>query len=149
SCHTGLAARFVIDLCFRVSHLATGSRRRLVGVPSQTELRLSSFIAYAITARGLTESGRCPIPGAVGCEVVMSDVAGDRAQRTTPLGLGRLGLLPNLYDIVIFFLIAAAFVALAHGAREMDAPLARLDIAPVVLDPANLPEYALRTTLRM
>ncbi len=31
----------------------------------------------------------------------------------------------------------------------MDAPLAKLDIAPVTLDPANLPEYALRTTLRM
>jgi NitT/TauT family transport system permease protein len=79
----------------------------------------------------------------------MSDVAADRAQRTTPLGLGRLGLLPNLYDLVIFFLIGAAFVALAHGAREIGVPLARLDIAPVVLDPANLPEYALRTTLRM
>ena len=79
----------------------------------------------------------------------MSDVAADRAQRTVPLGLGRWGLLPNLYDIVIFCLIAAAFVALAHGARQMEAPLAHLDIAPVVLDPANLPEYALRTTLRM
>ena len=31
----------------------------------------------------------------------------------------------------------------------MRAPLASLDIAPVTLDPANLPEYALRTTLRM
>jgi NitT/TauT family transport system permease protein len=79
----------------------------------------------------------------------MSDVPADRTQRTTPLGLGRLGLLPNLYDLVIFFLIGAVFVALAHGARQMDVPLTRLDIAPVVLDPAYLPEYALRTTLRM
>src|SRR5215467_9017429 len=79
----------------------------------------------------------------------MSDAAAHRAQRTHPLGLGRFGLLPNLYDIVIFCLIAAALVALAHGAREMEAPLAKLDIAPVVLNPSNLPEYALRTTLRM
>src|SRR5215475_7699244 len=73
----------------------------------------------------------------------------NRAQRTDPLGLGRHGLVPNLYDLVIFCLIAGAFVALAHGAREMEAPLATLDIKPVTLDPANLPEYALRTTLRM
>src|SRR5882757_4181867 len=66
-----------------------------------------------------------------------------------PLGLGPRGLLPNLYDVVIFILIAGAFVLLAHGAREIGAPLAKLDIAPVTLDPANLPEYALRTTLRM
>src|SRR6202163_2051314 len=73
----------------------------------------------------------------------------DQFNRESPLGLGPRGLLPNLYDIVIFILIAAAFVLLAHGAHEMRAPLAELDIAPVTLDPANLPEYALRTTLRM
>jgi NitT/TauT family transport system permease protein len=67
----------------------------------------------------------------------------------SPLGLGQRGLLPNLFDIIVFIIIAAAFVALAQGAREMNEPLARLDIAPVTLDPANLPEYALRTTLRM
>jgi NitT/TauT family transport system permease protein len=68
---------------------------------------------------------------------------------TPPLGLGPRGLLPNLYDVVIFILIAGGFVLLAHGAHEMGAPLAKLDVAPVTLDPANLPEYALRTTLRM
>jgi NitT/TauT family transport system permease protein len=67
----------------------------------------------------------------------------------SPLGLGQPGLLPNLFDVIVFIIIAAAFVALAHGAREMNEPLTRLDIAPVTLDPANLPEYALRTTLRM
>jgi NitT/TauT family transport system permease protein len=67
----------------------------------------------------------------------------------SPLGLGQPGLLPNLFDIIVFIIIAAAFVALAHGASEMNEPLTRLDIAPVALDPTNLPEYALRTTLRM
>src|SRR5215467_13296587 len=69
--------------------------------------------------------------------------------RSLPLGLGRRGLLPNLYDLIIFIFIAAAFVAVAYGIREMEAPLAKLDVAPVTLDPAHLPEYALRTTLRM
>src|SRR5215471_16455994 len=69
--------------------------------------------------------------------------------RSLPLGLGRRGLLPNLYDLIIFIFIAAAFVAVAHGVREMETPLAKLDVAPVTLDPLHLPEYALRTTLRM
>jgi NitT/TauT family transport system permease protein len=72
-----------------------------------------------------------------------------KSDGAVPLGLGPRGLLPNLYDVVIFILVAAAFVLLAHGAHEMGASLAKLEIAPVTLDPANLPEYALRTTLRM
>src|SRR5260370_3651585 len=72
-----------------------------------------------------------------------------KSDRAVPLGLGPRGLLPNLYDVVIFVLMAGIFVLLAHGAREMGAPLAKLNVAPVTLDPANLPEYALRTTLRM
>jgi len=66
-----------------------------------------------------------------------------------PLGLGGEGILPNLYDLAIFVLIAGVFVLIAHGAREMAAPAVRLASEPVTLDPANLPEYALRTTLRM
>ena len=54
-----------------------------------------------------------------------------------PLGLGPAGLLPNLYDVVIFILIAAVFVGLAHGAREMMAPTSRLTLEPVTLDPAT------------
>jgi NitT/TauT family transport system permease protein len=69
--------------------------------------------------------------------------------RSSPLGIRPRGLLPNVYDIIVFIIIAAVFIALAHGARQMGAPLAGLDVAPVTLDPANLPEYALRTTLRM
>jgi NitT/TauT family transport system permease protein len=66
-----------------------------------------------------------------------------------PLGLGGEGLLPNLYDLAIFVLVAGGFVLIAHGAHEMAAPAVRLASEPVTLDPANLPEYALRTTLRM
>ncbi len=68
--------------------------------------------------------------------------------RASALSLGR-GLAPNFYDCVIFIVVVAAFVLVTHAAREMGQPLARLDLAPVTLDPHNLPEYALRTTLRM
>jgi NitT/TauT family transport system permease protein len=76
-------------------------------------------------------------------------VPAKKAWPASPLGLGQPGLLPNLFDVIVFIIIAAVFVALAHGAREMSEPLSRLDIAPVTLAPENLPEYALRTTLRM
>src|SRR6201994_1677180 len=66
-----------------------------------------------------------------------------------PLGLAGARLSPNLYDLAIFILIAAAFAILAHGARQIAAPADRLVGQPIVLDPLNLPEYALRTTLRM
>jgi NitT/TauT family transport system permease protein len=79
----------------------------------------------------------------------MSSAPAKPADRASPLGLGRRGLAPNVYDCLIFVVIAAAFVLVAHAAREMGEPLARLDVAPVTLDPRNLPEYALRTTLRM
>ncbi len=70
-------------------------------------------------------------------------------ERGPPLGLGGVGFRPNFYDFAIFILIAGVFVVLAHGAREWTAPAARLTAVPVTLDLANLPEYALRTTLRM
>ena len=80
-------------------------------------------------------------------------VRGDKSSRPSlfgsPAGLGRQDLLPNAFDIIVFVLIAGALVALAHAAREMGAPLDVLNRAPVSLDPSNLPEYALRTTLRM
>src|SRR5471032_3362975 len=72
-----------------------------------------------------------------------------KAGRTSLLGLGSQGLWPNLYDVALFVLIAAAFVAMAHGAHQFAAPATRLALEPITLDPANLPEYALRTTLRM
>jgi NitT/TauT family transport system permease protein len=75
--------------------------------------------------------------------------AGDDPVRPTPLGVGRRGLIPNFYDVIVFILIAGAFAAIAHGAHEMSASLKGLDVAPITLDPRNLPEYALRTTLRM
>jgi NitT/TauT family transport system permease protein len=72
-----------------------------------------------------------------------------KVERWSPLGLGPRGLIPNAYDGVVFVLLFGIIIAVAHGANEMKAPLSSLDIAPVTLDPRNLPEYALRTTMRM
>src|SRR5579872_3664020 len=79
----------------------------------------------------------------------MAEEKRDRFGWARPLGLRSTGVLPNLYDLAIFILLAAAFVALAHGAREIASPATRLTLEPITLDPMNLPEYALRTTLRM
>jgi len=68
--------------------------------------------------------------------------------RFSPPALGRLPR-PNIWDVVALVLIVGAMVAIAYGARQTEAPLTSLDIAPVSLDPWNLPLYALRTTLRM
>jgi len=79
----------------------------------------------------------------------MARLSPPRIDQRPPLPLRSEGLRPNPYDLAIFIMVAAAFVVLAHGAREMAAPVGQLAIHPITLDPANLPEYALRTVLRM
>jgi NitT/TauT family transport system permease protein len=59
------------------------------------------------------------------------------------------GLLPNRWDIVALPLILGLFCAVTIGLRQMSAPIEALQQTAVTLDPANLPDYALRTTLRM
>ena len=56
---------------------------------------------------------------------------------------------PNRYDLIALLLIGAAAVLVVHGAQQMSLPVTHLHTEPVVLDPARLPEYALRSTLRM
>jgi len=71
------------------------------------------------------------------------------AVRTWPLSLGQRGALPNIYDVGLFIGVAAVLAAIAHAGREIQAPLSRLELAPVTLEFSRLPDYALRTTLRM
>ena len=56
---------------------------------------------------------------------------------------------PNRYDLIALVLIGALAVLVVHGARQMSLPVGHLASEPVVLDPSRLPEYALRSTLRM
>jgi NitT/TauT family transport system permease protein len=62
--------------------------------------------------------------------------------------LGR-ALRPNIWDVVALILVIGAMVLIVYGGEQTVAPLSTLDVAPVSLDPANLPLYALRTTMRM
>src|SRR3981189_1681649 len=63
----------------------------------------------------------------------------------------RLGqaLRPNIWDAVALILVVGAMVLLVYGGGRTVLPLSALDFSPVSLDPANLPVYALRTTMRM
>ena len=63
----------------------------------------------------------------------------------------RLGqaLRPNVWDVVALVLVIGALVLIVYGGGQTTLPLSTLDTTPVSLDPANLPFYALRTTMRM
>nr|MBA3812594.1 ABC transporter permease subunit [Caulobacteraceae bacterium] len=63
--------------------------------------------------------------------------------------LARRRYAPNRFDLIALALLGALAVLVVHGAREMSLPLSRLHSTAIVLDPARLPEYALRTTLRI
>ena len=63
----------------------------------------------------------------------------------------RLGqaLRPNIWDAVALILVIGTMVLIVYGGEQTTLPLSALDVTPVSLDPANLPAYALRTTMRM
>ena len=71
------------------------------------------------------------------------------ASTTSYASLTARGLIPNRWDIIVFPLVFGLLLLVAKGARETLAPLSSLKEPVVSLDPVNLPEYALRTTLRM
>jgi NitT/TauT family transport system permease protein len=58
-------------------------------------------------------------------------------------------LRPNVWDVVALILVVGAMVLIVYGGEQTVLPLSALDVTPVTLDPANLPAYALRTTMRM
>ena len=66
--------------------------------------------------------------------------------RTAPLGQA---LRPNVWDVVAIILVIGAMVLIVYGGEQTAEPLSELQASPVSLDPANLPLYALRTTMRM
>ncbi|MBV1698578.1 MAG: ABC transporter permease subunit [Hyphomicrobiales bacterium] len=66
-----------------------------------------------------------------------------------PISVGRWGRFFSRWDVLAVLLILGLLVFLAEASRHLLQPLAELQRRPVSLDPANLPEYAARTTLRM
>ncbi|MFJ4144163.1 ABC transporter permease [Pseudomonas sp. NPDC089734] len=55
----------------------------------------------------------------------------------------------HLADLVCLLLLMVIAVLLFHGVDQTLQPLSALDSTPIVLSPSQLPDYALRTTLRM
>ena len=72
-----------------------------------------------------------------------------RRLQTVPAAVRRDSALPNLYDLIVFVALAALGILLAKGAAGIRAPISALEVSPISLDPAYLPGYALRSTLRM
>jgi NitT/TauT family transport system permease protein len=73
-------------------------------------------------------------------------------ERISPALLARFArrrISENRADLMVIFLIAGLAVLIAHGAQQMGRPLSQLSMAPVSLDLARLPGYAVLTTLRM
>ncbi len=68
--------------------------------------------------------------------------------RAPPTALGR-ALAPNFFDLAALALVSGVLVMIAYGAHQTNVSLTVLDATPISLDPWRLPEYALRTTLRM
>ena len=57
--------------------------------------------------------------------------------------------IPSVWDTLIFALVIGVIALVAFGGHETTQPIAYASRTPLSLDPANLPYYALRTTLRM
>jgi NitT/TauT family transport system permease protein len=55
----------------------------------------------------------------------------------------------NRWDLLAALLVVGLLVFLAEASRGLTQPLASLEASPASLDPAHLPWYAARTTLRM
>ncbi|HEU0201284.1 MAG TPA: ABC transporter permease subunit [Burkholderiaceae bacterium] len=58
-------------------------------------------------------------------------------------------LAPRVFDLLAGLLVLGLIIFLAETSRTLMEPLAALEVLPLALDPAHLPEYAARTTLRM
>ena len=66
-----------------------------------------------------------------------------------PISVGGWARLFTRWELLAILLILGLLVFLAEASRHLLQPLAELQQQPLSLDPAHLPEYAARTTLRM
>jgi NitT/TauT family transport system permease protein len=63
--------------------------------------------------------------------------------------VGRPGGGLMFWDVIVALLVLGALVFLAEASRGLVQPLPEPGVSPITLDPAALPGYAARTTLRM
>jgi len=76
-------------------------------------------------------------------------LSSDRLNAGLIARFARRELAPNRFDLIAMALIGGFAVLVVHGARQMNLPVSALSTTPISLDLAKLPEYALRSTLRM
>ena len=55
----------------------------------------------------------------------------------------------NIWDVMVAIIVLGALAALAWGAAQMSSPYQIGDTIEISLNPAKLPEYAIKTVLRM
>jgi NitT/TauT family transport system permease protein len=70
-------------------------------------------------------------------------------QLIVPISVRGWGRMFTRWDVLALLLILGLLVFFSEASRHLLQPLTELQRTPVSLDPANLPEYAARTTLRM
>ncbi len=73
----------------------------------------------------------------------------DEIRGIVPISVGDWARLFSRWDVLAVLLILGLLVFFSEASRHLFAPLTELERAPTSLNPANLPEYAARTTLRM
>jgi NitT/TauT family transport system permease protein len=73
----------------------------------------------------------------------------DEIRGIVPISVGDWARLFSRWDVLAVLLILALLVFFSEASRHLFAPLTELERSPTTLNPANLPEYAARTTLRM
>jgi NitT/TauT family transport system permease protein len=66
-----------------------------------------------------------------------------------PVSIEARRLLPGGWDLLAAVLVLGFIIAFAQASRLLSEPLSVLSVQPLSLDPVHLPEYALRTSLRM
>ena len=71
------------------------------------------------------------------------------SQSLPPISVRKAGDILTYWNIVAALLVLGIVMFLAEASRGVGQSLAELRMTPVSLDPANLPNYAARTSLRM
>jgi NitT/TauT family transport system permease protein len=66
-----------------------------------------------------------------------------------PVSIEARRLLPGAWDLLAAILVLGFIIAFAESSKLLEQPLAVLTTQPLSLNPSHLPEYALRTALRM
>src|ERR1700728_2111749 len=66
-----------------------------------------------------------------------------------PISVGGWARLFTRWDVLAVLLILGLLVFLAEASRHLFEPLTELQLQPLSLEPANLPQYAARTSLRI